>query len=127
MTIVSSILLLRTGDIFKTPEPPQVHDCNAAIQGHTIETALGLLTDSLSDITLTLSILLDGEAASADNRLIRLVSQADTRAEDVCGLARRLLQLLRAQATATHQQPQGALHRSAVAESALLLEQAVEA
>lgn len=64
------------------------------LQRGTVDTALGLLTDSQADIGVTLQLLVDG-GSQVDERIISLISQADSRADDVCGLARRLLLLLR--------------------------------
>jgi hypothetical protein len=78
------------------------------VQRGTVQTALGLLTDSQCDIGVTLSMLVDSGSA-VDDRLIGLVAQADSRADDVCGLARRLLQLLRSDHATQGRHQQGAL------------------
>ena len=67
----------------------------SALQEGAVGTALSLLTDSLSDISLTVTVLSKGSLA-ASQEVMRLTSEADRRAEDVSHLARHLLQLLRA-------------------------------
>lgn len=71
------------------------------LQGSTVQVALNLLTRSLADINMTLSIVVDsGSGLKADSRVMDLASSADRRADDVCSLGRRLLHLLRPQHSA---------------------------
>ena len=89
-------------------------DC-CCVQPDTLQTALDLLDDSSTHITHTLDVL-DGHGASYCGSIQRVVSAADSRAGEVCDLARRLLQLVRMPGAYAAMQTQLAgtlmLHRS---------------
>jgi hypothetical protein len=65
------------------------------MQSGAVATALNLLSDSLSDLELTVCVL-SQEDVAVSNDVMRLTGQADRRAEDVSSLARHLVELLRA-------------------------------
>jgi hypothetical protein len=71
------------------------------MQSGAVATALNLLSDSLSDIELTVSVLSQGDVAVSSD-VMRLTGQADRRAEDVSTLARHLIELLRAHRPPAH-------------------------
>jgi hypothetical protein len=84
-------------------EEKTMHQSLVRVQSGAVATALNLLSDSLSDIELTVSVLSQGDVA-VSNDVMRLTGQADRRAEDVSTLARHLIELLRAHRPPAHNQ-----------------------
>ena len=73
-----------------------------------MRTALELLSESLTNIAFILGVLAEC-GSTVNDHLVQLVAEADSRAECVCGLARRVLQLLRTDEATGQRNPQGVL------------------